>query len=79
MDKVYFSMSEKVFLSISSTPLNAESFIEGFCIEINIRKKKWLLVCTYNSNKNIILNHFILLNMTTLFVLVILILKQLNQ
>ena len=43
---------------IPSTLLNTELLIEGFCIEINIRKKKWLLVCTYNPNKNLILNHF---------------------
>ena len=33
---------------IPSTLLNTELLIEGFCTEINIRKKKWLLVCTYN-------------------------------
>ena len=42
---------------IPSTPPNSELLIEGFCIEINIRKKKWLLVCTYNPNKNLISNH----------------------
>ena len=42
---------------IPSTLLNTELLIEGFCIEINIRKKKWLLVRTYNPNKNLILNH----------------------
>ena len=42
---------------IPSTLLNTELFIEGFCIEINIRKKKWLLVCTYIPNKNLISNH----------------------
>ena len=31
--------------------------IESFFIEINIRKKKWLLVCTCNPNKNLISNH----------------------
>ena len=36
--------------------LNNELFIEDFCIKINIRKK-WLLVCTYNPNKNLISNH----------------------
>ena len=25
--------------------------------EINIRKRKWLLVCTYSPNKNLISNH----------------------
>ena len=29
---------------------------ESFSIEINIRKKKWLLVCTYSPNKNLISN-----------------------
>ena len=42
---------------IPSTLLNTKLLIEGFCIEINIRKKKWLLVCTYNPNKNLISNH----------------------
>ena len=30
---------------------------DGLFIEINIRKKKWLLVGTYNPNKNLISNH----------------------
>ena len=42
---------------IPSTLLNTELLIGGFCIEINIRKRKWLLVCTYNPNKNIISNN----------------------
>ena len=42
---------------IPSTLLNTELLIEGFCIEISIRKNKWLLVCTYNPNKNLISNH----------------------
>ena len=52
MEEVFFSMSRH-----TSTLLNTELLIEGFCIEINIRKKKWLLVCTYNPNKNLISNH----------------------
>ena len=39
---------------VPSTLLNTELLIESFCIEINIRKKKWLLVCTYNPNRNLI-------------------------
>ena len=35
---------------IPSTLMHTELLIEGFCTEINIRKKKWLLVCTYNPN-----------------------------
>ena len=31
--------------------------IEGIFIELNFRKKKWLLSCSYNSNKNTITDH----------------------
>ena len=31
--------------------------IESFYIEMNIRKKKWLFVCTHNPNENLISNH----------------------
>ena len=73
---------------IPSTLLNSDMSIESFSIEINIRKKKWLLVCTYNPNKNLISNHLkkqaktstiILQNMTTFFSLMILIRSQQNQ
>ena len=37
---------------ISSTLLKSDRFTESFYIEINIRKKTWLLVCRYNPNKN---------------------------
>ena len=30
---------------------------EGFYVEINLRKKKWLLFCSYNPNKNNIQFH----------------------
>ena len=40
-----------------STLLNSDMSIESFYIEINIRKKKWLLVGTYNPNKNLISNY----------------------
>ena len=42
---------------IPSPLLNFDMSIESFYIEINIRKKKWLLVGTYNPNKNLISNH----------------------
>ena len=32
-------------------------FIAGFYIEINMIKKKWLLVCLCNPNKNLIPSH----------------------
>ena len=38
-------------LSIENQP------IEGFYIEINLRKKKWLLCGTYNPHRNNIGNH----------------------
>ena len=42
---------------IPSTLLNSDITIESFYIEINIRKKKWILTFTYNPNKNLISNH----------------------
>ena len=33
------------------------STIEGFFIELNLRKKKWLLCCTYNPSRTFILDH----------------------
>ena len=39
---------------ILSTLLNSDMSFESFSIEICIRKKKWLLVCTSNPNKNLI-------------------------
>ena len=33
------------------------STIEGFFIELNLRKKKWLLCCTYNPSCSFILDH----------------------
>ena len=37
--------------------MNSDMSIESFSIEIKIRKKKWLLVCTCTRNKNLISNH----------------------
>ena len=42
---------------IPSTLPNSDMSIESFYIEINIRKKKWLLVSMHNPNKNVISNH----------------------
>ena len=38
-------------LSIESLPM------EGFYVEINLQKKKWLLCCSYNPNNNAIKSH----------------------
>ena len=37
--------------------IHADMSIESFYIEMNVRKKKWLLICKYNPNKNLISNH----------------------
>ena len=34
-----------------------DKLIEALFIELNFRKKEWLLSCSYNPNKNNILNH----------------------
>ena len=39
------------FISFADKP------IEALFIELNFRKKKWLLSCSYNPNKNNISNH----------------------
>ena len=36
--------------------------MEGFYVEINLQKKKWLLCCYYNPNKNAIKSHLEILN-----------------
>ena len=36
---------------VSSTLLKTDSEIEAFYVEINVRKKKWLLCCSYNPIK----------------------------
>ena len=34
-----------------------QNIFKGFFIEINLRKKKWLLSCSYNSNRKNIVDH----------------------
>ena len=46
-----------IWEDILFTLLNFDMSIESFYIEINIRKKIWLLVGTYNPNKNSTSNH----------------------
>ena len=36
---------------------NEVSPIEGFYVEINLRKQKWLICCSYNTNKHNISKH----------------------
>ena len=42
---------------IPSTLLNIDCSIERFYVESIIRKKKWLIYSSYNSNRNLISNH----------------------
>ena len=34
-----------------------KSHIESFYVELNLRNEKWLITCSYNSNKTMICNH----------------------
>ena len=36
--------------------------IEGFYVEINLRKQKWLICCSYNRNKHNISEHIEILS-----------------
>ena len=42
---------------VPSSLLNSEVSIEGFLVELKLRKKKWLLCCSYNPYKNQTSNH----------------------
>ena len=47
--------------NIPSRVLSLNKSIESLLIELNFRKKKWLLCCTYNPNRYNISNHLYLL------------------
>ena len=38
--------------------------MEGFYVEINLQKKKWLLCCSYNPNKDTTKSHIEILNVS---------------
>ena len=42
---------------VPSALLKTDSEIEAFYVELSIRKKKWLLCCSYNPNKTFITKH----------------------
>ena len=42
---------------IPSKLIESKMTIEGLFVEINLRKKKWLLCCSYNPKKSLISNH----------------------
>ena len=42
---------------IPSKLIESKMTIEGLFVEINLRKKKWLLFCSYNPKKSLISNH----------------------
>ena len=47
---------EDIPSKLIKTKFLLENF-EGFFVEINLRRKKWLLCCSYNSHKNKISSH----------------------
>ena len=49
----YSYLLEKTFFAYK---FSLENF-EGFFVEINLRRKKWLLCCSYNPHKNKISSH----------------------
>ena len=59
-DRNEFGVGIMVFVreDIPSKLISKETLdIEGIFIELNFRKKKWLLSCSYNPNKNTITDH----------------------
>ena len=42
---------------IQSKLIESKMTIEGLFVEINLRKKKWLLCCSYNPKSFVISNH----------------------
>ena len=42
--------------------IKSDCNIESITVEINLRKRKWLLNCSYNPHKNLIANHLECLN-----------------
>ena len=59
-DRDQYSGELLIFVTeaIQAKYLSSESIpIEGIYIELNFRKKSWLLCCTYSPNRNIITNH----------------------
>ena len=42
---------------IPSKLIESKMTIKGLIVEINLRKKKWLLCCSYNPKKSLISNH----------------------
>ena len=51
-------MASVTFLGQIETLLVAESLpIEGFYVELNLQKEKWLINCSHNPHRNSINNH----------------------
>ena len=61
-DGMLLYVREDVPCKIIKTEIDA--YYEGFFIEINLRKKKWLLSCSYNSHKNNIGTHLEIIGKT---------------
>ena len=69
LDRNQFGGGIMVFVreDIPSRVLSLNKSIESLFIELNFRKKKWLLCCTYNPNRYNISNHLDLLRSLDLY------------
>ena len=63
LDRNFFDGGIMVFIreDIPSRVLSLNKSIDSLFIELNFRKKRWLLCCAYNPNRNNISNHLDLL------------------
>ena len=52
---ILWFVGEDIPCKITKTGCDAD--FEGIFVEINLRKKKWLLCCSYNPHKSNITNH----------------------
>ena len=63
LDRNLFDGGIMVFIreDVPSRVLSLNKSIDSLFVELNFRKKRWLLCCTYNPNRNNISNHLDLL------------------
>ena len=71
LDRNQFGSSIMVFVreDFPSRVLSLNKSTESLFIELNFRKKKWLLYCTYNPNRKSISSHLDLLRRSLDFIL----------
>ena len=78
--RTYFLLIGELYIreDIPSKLLYSKSktSIETIFVEINIRKRKCLLNCSYNSDKNLFSNHLVCLNRIEVVLLVLPVLQE---